>query len=383
MPASNIINLTIGLAAIGVGFLMFKSLPRPEPQNRSLPKPDPELRQQSDELPFLSVIIPARNESARITPLLESLNEQNLQSFEVLVVDDDSSDNTAEVAEGLGAKVLQRKGDRQGAGKSAACWYGANQAKGEWLLFLDADTCFTNPEGLQDLLFSYKENGAKGILALQPFHTVRKLYENLSAIFNIIVIVGMNGFTAWGDRFRTAGSFGPCILTSKGDYFLSGGHKKIEGALMDDLALGEAFLDKNLPVRCLGGKGIISFRMYPEGFRSLVEGWCKSFAIGSKSTHPLVMGMTVIWIAGSFISLSALISAIASAETNAMIMSGLLYMVYAFQTGLFARRSGDFPWFIFLFHPALFLFFIGVYGYSSFRVNVLHTVIWKGRKINV
>ncbi|TWT09223.1 glycosyltransferase family 2 protein [Planomicrobium sp. CPCC 101079] len=383
MAASNLINLAVGFVAVGVGFLMFKSLPKPEPRNHSLPKPEPEPRQQSDDLPFLSVIIPARNESARITPLLESLNGQNLRSFEVLVVDDDSSDNTAAVAENLGAQVLQRKGERQGAGKSAACWYGANQAKGEWLLFLDADTYFSSADGLQNLLLSYKEKGAKGILALQPFHTVRKLYENLSAVFNIIVIVGMNGFTAWGDRFQTAGSFGPCILTNKDDYFLSGGHKKIEGALMDDLALGEAFLDKNLPVRCLGGKGIISFRMYPEGFKSLVEGWCKSFAIGSKSTHPLVMGMTVIWIAGSFISANALISAIASADTAAMIMSSLLYMVYAVQTGLFARRCGDFPWFIFLFHPVLFLFFIGLFMYSSFRVNVLHTVTWKGRKINV
>ncbi|PSL25063.1 4,4'-diaponeurosporenoate glycosyltransferase [Planomicrobium soli] len=381
MPASNIVNLTIGLVAAGVGFLMFKSLPRPKPREHSLPKPEP--RDHWDDLPFLSVIIPARNESARITPLLESLNEQNLQSFEVLVVDDDSSDNTAAVAESLGANVLQKKGERQGAGKSAACWYGANQAKGEWLLFLDADTYFTNRDALENLRLSYKDKGAKGILALQPFHTVRRLYENLSAVFNIIVVVGMNVFTAWGDRFRTAGSFGPCILTNKDDYFASGGHKKIEGALMDDLALGEAFLEENLPIHCLGGKGIISFRMYPEGLKSLIEGWCKSFAIGSKSTHPFVMLMTIVWISGSLTSAIALISAIASAKASAIIASSLVYMIFAVQTGFFARRTGDFPRFIFLFYPVLFLFFIGIFSYSSFRVNVLHTVNWKGRKINV
>ncbi|MDN7243537.1 glycosyltransferase family 2 protein [Planococcus sp. N028] len=372
MAASDIINLTVGFVAVGVGFLMFKSLPRPKPKPR-----------EESDVPFLSVIIPARNESARITPLLESLREQNHRSFEILVVDDDSTDNTAAVAESLGAKVLQKKAEQQGAGKSAACWYGATQAKGEWLLFLDADTYFTNRDGVRNLLLSYKEKGAKGILALQPFHTVRRLYENLSAVFNVIVIVGMNVFTVWGDRFQTAGSFGPCILSNKEDYFLSGGHKKIEGALMDDLALGEAFLEKNLPVHCLGGKGIISFRMYPEGLKSLIEGWCKSFAIGSKSTHPFVMGMTIIWIAGSFISANALISAISSADAAAITISGLLYGIYAIQTGLFARRAGNFPWFIFLFHPVLFLFFIGLFMYSLFRVNVLHTVTWKGRKINV
>ncbi|MGI2327251.1 glycosyltransferase family 2 protein [Planococcus sp. YIM B11945] len=382
MPASNIINLAIGALAVGVGFLMFTSLPRPEPRERSKPKPEPR-EEPAEELPFLSVIIPARNESARIAPLLKSLNEQNYRSFEVLVVDDDSSDNTVAIAKGLGATVLQKKEERQGAGKSAACWYGANQAKGEWLLFLDADTSFTDADGLQNLLLSYKDKGAKGILALQPFHTVRRLYENLSAIFNVIVVVGMNNFTVWGDRFQTAGSFGPCILSNKDDYFLTGGHKKIEGALMDDLALGEAFLDQNLPVHCLGGKEIISFRMYPEGLQSLIEGWCKSFAIGSKSTHPLVMLMTIVWISGSLTSAVALISAIASADTAAIFISGLLYAVFAVQTGLFARRTGDFPRIIFLFYPVLFLFFTGIFLYSLFRVNILHTVTWKGRKIDV
>jgi 4,4'-diaponeurosporenoate glycosyltransferase len=383
MPASQLIKLAIGAAAAGVGFMMFKSFPGPKPRSHSKPLKAHEPDVQTDDLPSLSVIIPARNESARITPLLESLNEQNHQSFEVLVVDDESTDNTAAVAQALGAKVLQKRGEQQGAGKSAACWYGANQAKGEWLLFLDADTHFTDPDGIQNLLLSYKEKGARGILALQPFHTVHRLYENLSAIFNVITVVGMNRFTVWGDRFETAGSFGPCILSNKDDYFLSGGHKKIEGALMDDLALGEAFLEKNLPVHCLGGKGIISSRMYPEGIKSLIEGWCKSFALGSKSTHPLVMGMTIVWIAGSFISSNALTSAIASAEPAAIIASGLLYGAYAVQTGVFARRCGDFPWYIFLFHPFLFSFFTGIYLYSLFRVNVLHSVNWKGRKIAV
>lgn len=96
------------------------------------------------------------------------------------------------------------------------------------------------------------------------------MYENLSAVFNIMVIVGMNIFTSWGDRFKTAGSFGPCILCNRDDYFSAGGHKKIHEAIIDDLALGQAFIDKNYPVYCLGGKGIISFRMYPDGWKNLV-----------------------------------------------------------------------------------------------------------------
>ncbi|WP_088009297.1 glycosyltransferase [Indiicoccus explosivorum] len=370
MTAADIINVSIGFFAVLTGVFMFWSLPKPEARGRA-------------DLPFLSVIIPARNESIRIPPLLQSLAEQRYRSFEVLVVDDDSSDGTPEVAESFGATVLRNKSQGKGAGKSSACWFGANEAKGEWLLFLDADTYFANADAIEKLLLFYSGQGARGILSLQPYHTVRNLYENLSAVFNIIVIVGMNVFTVRGDRLRPAGSFGPCILCNKDDYFQTGGHQKIEGALMDDIALGEAFLGENLPVRCLGGKGILSFRMYPEGMRSLVDGWCKSFALGSKSTNPLVMAMTIVWISGSFISAISFISSLASGNAGAIAVSGLLYLLYAIQTGWYARRCGNFPWFIFLFYPILFLFFTIIFMYSLFRVNVLHSVNWRGRKIDV
>ncbi|WP_432352507.1 glycosyltransferase [Sporosarcina sp. A2] len=372
MMISDGINLIIGLLAVLFGMVMFWSLPTPLSRERNHVR-----------LPLVSIIIPARNEAERIKPLLRSLQQQRFQSFELLVVDDDSSDDTASIATGYGAEVIRNRTEHAGSGKSLACWRGAKQSKGKWLLFLDADTYFTNENSLENLLHLYQQKGSKGILSLQPFHTVYRLYENLSAVFNIIVIVGMNLFTIGKRPFTTAGSFGPCIVCDRDDYFLSGGHKKIESALMDDLALGQAFLDNNLPVYCLGGKDTISFRMYPEGFKSMVDGWCKSFAIGSKSTHPIVMLMVIIWISGSFISVGEIISSLFAAEPVNIILSGLLYVLYAFQTGWFARRCGDFKRWIFIFYPVLFTFFTGIYLYSLFRVYILRSVNWKGRKINI
>ncbi|MDG0810673.1 glycosyltransferase family A protein [Cohnella rhizosphaerae] len=369
------VQLGIGLLALLAGFVMFGALPTLKTNGKPILMPVP--------LPSLTVIIPARNEAGRIAPLLRSLREQRYPSFEVLVVDDDSTDETATIASGFGATVLRNDTVEAGSGKSAACWHGARHAKGKWLLFLDADTALADADSLTKLVGSYAQKGARGILSLQPYHTVQRLYENLSAVFNVIVIVGMNVFTLWGTRFKTAGSFGPCILCNKDDYFAVGGHRKIQGAVLDDLALGQAFLDRDLPVHCVGGGGVISFRMYPEGFGTLVEGWCKSFAVGSKSTHPVVMSLTILWITGGFMSAAALISSIAAWNPAAMALAVFLYAAYAVQTLRFARRCGNFNKGLFLIYPLLFMFFAALHIYSLFRARVLHSVKWKGRKIEV
>lgn len=371
MPLSEGVHLIIGVSALLVGVFMFWSLP-------TVTNTESKIR-----LPFVSVIIPARNEERRIIPLLSSLQEQRYRSFEVLVVDDHSTDRTAAIAASFGAKVLSNDAVESGSGKSAACWHGAKRAKGQWLLFLDADTSLADADSLYRILGFYERQGATGILSLQPYHTVHRLYENLSAIFNVIVIVGMNVFNLWGARFKTAGSFGPCLACDKDEYFSTGGHRKILGAVLDDLALGQAFMDKNLPVRCMGGSGAIHFRMYPEGLQSLIEGWCKSFAVGAKSTHPIVMSMTILWISGSFISAGALVSSVAAMHPVGMALSGLLYAAYAWQTMRFARRCGNFRRWIFLFYPVLFMFFTAIHLYSLFRARVLRSVKWKDRKIEV
>ena len=88
-----------------------------------------------------AVVIPARNEAQRIGPLLESLQCLDYTAVEVLVVDDMSEDETADVARRAGARVLTLDHLPPGwTGKCHACWQGAQHSSGEWLLFTDADT---------------------------------------------------------------------------------------------------------------------------------------------------------------------------------------------------------------------------------------------------
>lgn len=364
------------ISALGLisGLLMFWRYPTPSSVSTN----------GSQHTSFVSIIIPARNEERRIVPLLESLSRQKGVAFETIVIDDDSEDRTSEVARSYHASVIRNMKPEDGwIGKSAACWAGAQAAKGNLLLFMDADTEFEKPDSLLRYVSSYEEMGGKGILSLQPYHHMKKVYENASAIFNIIVMTGMNVFTPFGDRFMSAGSFGPCILCNRADYEASGGHAGIRGAVMDDLALGEAFQGQGLPVRCYGGRGLVRFRMYPEGFHQLLEGWTKNFGTASKSTHPFVMTLVNLWITGGFVTPVLLGLSVFFGSDYWILTASVLYLLNVVEMAWLARRTGNFFWWIFPFYPILLLFFTVIFAYSLYLTHIRKTVTWRGRDVQV
>ena len=176
----------------------------------------------------VSVIIPARNEESSLVRLLGSLEHQMDRAGEIIVVDDQSEDATAEISRRLGATVITSEDLPDGwVGKPWACWQGANQARGTILVFLDADT-FLEPEGLAKIVSTFE---GEGLLSIQPFHRMERLYERLSAISNIIVMASMKAFTILGSKTQPLGAFGPCIVCSKDTYFST--RRSPEGARRD------------------------------------------------------------------------------------------------------------------------------------------------------
>lgn len=332
----------------------------------------------------LSIIIPARNEALRITPLLASLQRQTWRNMEVIVVDDGSTDNTEEVAKAYGAIVVKSRPIGQMApGKSNACAVGAQHATGTWLLFLDADVQLVNENSLAMMASSFYVQQGRGILSMQPYHRIVKPYENLSVIFNIIVLTGMNVFTVWRERFQTAGSFGPCILCDRQSYEQTGGHEAAEESIMDDFALSDVFVAQNLPVTNYGGRHIIEMRMYEEGIGQLVEGWTKNLATASQSTHRFVMTLIQLWIFGVIMVTLSPIVAFCTSSTIALMISVSMYIVYGIHVYILARRAGCFHWSIVIVYPLYVLFFTAIFMYSLYRTHILRSVMWRGRKINV
>ncbi|HKL22305.1 MAG TPA: hypothetical protein VJ904_10890, partial [Tichowtungia sp.] len=239
-----------------------------------------------------------------------------------------------------------------------------------------------------------------GMLSVQPYHRVHKLYEQLSGFFNLIVMVGSGAFDFWSKEGLADGCFGPCILTDRRDYESVGGHAAVRGQVVDDLALCGLYRRRGLGVHCFGGRGVISFRMYPGGLASLVEGWTKNMAMGASLSKLRSILLLVIWFTGiSNVSLAVWALAAGGVAGGAEAAAGAgassagawwsavvvaaVYGLYTAQVWVQLRRVGSFSLLSALLFPLEFLFFVGVFVYSIIRTRLFGSVSWKGRSIKI
>jgi 4,4'-diaponeurosporenoate glycosyltransferase len=342
-----LILLLVTLLLWLAGFLLLNRL-RPCAEV-SMPRPSP----------AASVIIPARNEEHNLPMLLRSLASQPLKLQEILVVDDGSTDRTAELAKQLGATVIPSQPVPEGwRGKTWACHQGAQAATGEFLLFVDADTWF-EPGGLARVLSACN----KGAFSVGPYHLVRKPYEDLSLFFNLNMILGT----------VPNGLFGQMLLVDRESYRRIGGHETVRGRILENFWLAKQFCAAGIPVRSVAGRGVLSFRMYPNGLGELIQGWTKGFASGAGQTPRGTLILIVAWMSG------LMLAPLGGLVTGDWLRWGAAYLLCAAQVKWFSHLAGAFRWFTALLYPVPLAFFFVVFAWSMLRSG--KRVQWKGREI--
>lgn len=310
--------------------------------------------------PQVSVIIPARDEEGNLPRLLQSLSQQDLQLCEVLVVDDQSTDGTARVAAEHGAAVIPSAPlPETWRGKPWACQQGAAQAKGDLLLFLDADT-WLEPGGLRRLLACH----AGGATSVVPWHEMEQAYEQLSLFFNLLMAAGS----------CPQSLFGQVLLIDRAAYLAAGGHETVKGRILENAWLGLHLRALGVPVRSFLGRGVARFRMYPDGIGALTAGWMKGFASGAGLTPARRMVAIVLWLSGLTVPLIGL------ALGAGMAAAGAMYLAAAAQVACFGRSVGGFSPGAGALYPVPLLFFFWLFAESARRRGKL--VEWKGRHIH-
>jgi hypothetical protein len=321
-----------------------------------------------------SVVIPARDEERNLPRLLRSLEAQQRHPSEVIVVDDGSTDATATVAEALGARVVRAPEPPAGwAGKPWACHLGAEQAGGGLLVLLDADT-FLAPDALARLEAAHTALAPGGLLSVQPHHLAVRPHEQLSLVANVVAVLAAGIGLAPSTRAPVA--FGPCLVTTADALRAAGGFGAVRGEVLEDVALARAYAAHGRPVRCLLGGRTVGFRMYPDGLRSLVEGWTKNLAGGARRAPPAAAIGAAVWV-------SALVALVVEAVLRPGPVVAVAWVLFTAQLAWLAARVGTFRWWAIVAFPLPLAAFVGLFVRSLVVRGVRRRVRWRGRDLPV
>ncbi|MDQ6838501.1 MAG: glycosyltransferase [Actinomycetota bacterium] len=360
------------------GAWLLARVPAPEESTSPPLAADDEAPRSPGSRATVSVIVPARNEETSLPHLLASLATQTRRPSEVIVVDDHSEDATAALAAASGATVLDAPPLAAGwLGKPAACTAGAAVATGDVLLFLDADVTL-GPGALAAVVDEHRRRG--GLVSVQPYHVTVRAYERLSAICNVVAMMGTLGFTA-PPRHKVAMAFGPCLITGRADYDALGGHTDptVRSQVIEDIALARIFRAAGRPVAVLGGRTMVRFRMYPGGVRQLVDGWTRSLGIGARGTSPVAIIGPFLWIWGALVAAWYGLEAVVGSPHR--IVDAVVYFAWAIQIGWMLRRVGRFGVLTAVFFPVPLVAFVAMFVRSGLLLVTRRRVRWRGRLV--
>jgi chlorobactene glucosyltransferase len=247
---------------------------------------------ESDGLPSLSIVVPARDEERSIENCIRSLTAQAGVDAEVIVVDDGSADATPAILARLAAEfpALQVvSGEPLPAGwvgKPWACAQGARRARGEWLLFTDADSRHEEYASASTLTFARARRAdALSIMTGQEMGTLAER-AILPAILQMIVFA--SGMLAEiNDRARANGQY---LLVSRAAYDALGGHAALRSEVVEDVEFARRLKrDGRFRLVVAEGTQLVHVRMY-RSFREIWNGFTKNSYLGARGDVRAIAG---------------------------------------------------------------------------------------------
>jgi glycosyltransferase involved in cell wall biosynthesis len=227
----------------------------------------------------ISAIVPARNEEAVIGACVQSLAAQ-AEIEEVLVINDQSTDQTAaivkkEIESSFKVRLLETNGLPAGwVGKNYAGSIGAREAKGEWLLFTDADAVHSGDSAAKALSIATAEGAA--MVSFSPEQVMGNWYEKALIPYVYFRLASKFSYAEVNDPAKSAAAAnGQFLMIQRNVYDEIGGHAVVAGEVLEDVALAKKVKGAGYRIWFGSGKGIVRVRMY-RSFPAMWEGWKKN-----------------------------------------------------------------------------------------------------------
>ncbi len=354
--------------------------------------------------PLISVLIPARNEAARIGACLDGLARQSYGRFELIVVDDGSTDGTAKVVRAYagripGLQVLSGAALPAGwAGKPWACWQAAGRARGDWLLFLDADVA-PGPHLLAALV-ARAEARQFDLLTAMPLLLLGSAAERLVLPAFMSLLYSLYPLDRVGDPASPiAFANGQCLLVRRAAYAALGGHRTVRDSILEDTHFGQIAKVAGWRIEAVAAPDLIAVRMYT-GWRSLAEGLGKNAIAGFQSGGlrsafvglrqaliaflPLALLLVGVYVAGGRTQGSPLPAGgrtqgsplPAALLLHGVVLAGVVLASYAWLAWRRYRLGAGWG----LLYPLGLAIYFGLAGAAFVRLRAGRGVVWKGRR---
>ncbi len=254
------------------------------------------------QAPFISVLIPARDEADNIEACLDSLRKQDYPDFEVLVLDDNSSDDTAVIVARLAAEdsrihLLHGEPLPDGwAGKPFACYQLALEARGDWLLFVDADTIHA-PAMLRSMMHLALQT-RPALLSGFPRQLASSWPQKVA--IPVLYFIILSWLPLWWlqgcKKPRPSLAIGQFLLFPRDEYWRIGGHRAVQSRILEDVWLGVEINRHGGRHLAVDLSPVVSCNMY-HNIRAMWEGFVKwIYSVAALSPAALVAMMVVAYI---------------------------------------------------------------------------------------
>lgn len=259
-----------------------------------------------EKLPFVSVLIPARNEEHNISQIVNSLLVQDYPSFEVIVLDDNSDDSTGEILHNIKKlhpqlKILNGKPLEKGwTGKCFACKQLFEASAGEYILFTDADTLH-NKNSLRDSI-TIALNRNADMVTLFPKMTMVSFAEKLVMPMLWFTVMMMLPFYFVDKKgfIKFSIGIGPFMLFKRSAYAAIGGHDSVKNAIVEDVWLARKIKEHGLQLIVEDGQLMLSVRMY-RSFKEIWNGFSKNIFAGFEFSSIALFSVNLLYFLLFFI----------------------------------------------------------------------------------
>jgi len=328
----------------------------------------------SSEHKLVSVLLPARNEETNIEKCIKGMLIQNYKNKEIILLDDNSKDNTYKLASSFSesnVKVLKGKELPQDwLGKNWACHQLAQEAKGEYLLFMDADVEVT-PEVISSAVYELEKSNVT-LLSIFPTQIIKSFGEHLIVpLMNWLLLAFLPlSFVHSTSSKSFVAANGQFMLWRKDDYFKIGGHEKVKNKVVEDMELARLTKQNKLKVKTILGGKLVFCRMY-ESFNQAYNGFTKNFFAGFLLPPFIFLAIIMFLLIAFVLPFLFLMPPVYSFILIALILITRISVSIVSNQNLFINV---------LLHPVqmLFMFWIGIISLIKFKTK---KIVWKQRKL--